>query len=55
MIEEPLIQFSNTLIGPDFFITPVTFGHNLALGIAIVVVLFWNYFANRLWTYKGIK
>jgi putative flippase GtrA len=55
MIEEPLIQFSNTLIGPDFFITPVTFGYNLALGIAIVVVLFWNYFANRLWTYKGIK
>ena len=23
--------------------------------IAIGVVLFWNYFANRVWTYKGIK
>jgi putative flippase GtrA len=23
--------------------------------IAIGVVLFWNYFANRLWTYKGIQ
>jgi putative flippase GtrA len=23
--------------------------------VAIGVVLFWNYFANRLWTYKGIQ
>jgi putative flippase GtrA len=27
---------------------------NLAKAIAIVVVLFWNFGANRLWTYRGL-
>ncbi|MHB8807712.1 MAG: GtrA family protein [Anaerolineaceae bacterium] len=54
-IEDPLIQYSSTLLRSNSSLTPVTLGHNLALGIAIIVVLFWNYFANRLWTYKGIK
>ncbi|MGV8027380.1 MAG: GtrA family protein [Anaerolineaceae bacterium] len=54
-IEDPMIQYSNSLIHANSPITAVTLGHNLALGIAIIVVLFWNYFANRLWTYKGIK
>jgi len=30
-------------------------GYNLAKAIAIVMVLFWNFGANRLWTYRGIK
>jgi putative flippase GtrA len=29
--------------------------YNLAKAFAIVVVLFWNYFINRLWTYRGIE
>lgn len=29
--------------------------YNLAKAFAIGVVLFWNYFINRLWTYKGIE
>ncbi|MEW6717165.1 MAG: GtrA family protein [Chloroflexota bacterium] len=29
-------------------------GHNIALGIAIIVVLFWNFFANRFWTYSDV-
>ncbi len=28
--------------------------YNLAKAVAIAVVLFWNYFVNRMWTYKGI-
>jgi putative flippase GtrA len=28
--------------------------YNLAKAIAIAVVLFWNFGANRLWTYKGL-
>jgi len=31
------------------------FGYNLSKAIAIGVVLFWNFGANRIWTYKGIK
>ena len=30
------------------------FGHNLALAIAVGVVMMWNFFANRYWTYNDI-
>ena len=53
-IEVPLIQLSQTYFG-KISISPEVIGHNLTLAIVIVIVLFWNYFANRLWTYKGIK
>lgn len=29
-------------------------GANLALAAAVIVVLFWNFFANRLWTYGDV-
>lgn len=29
-------------------------GYNLAKAVAIVIVLFWNYGINRIWTYKGL-
>lgn len=54
-IENPLINLAATYTGSDLFLSPETIGHNLSLAIAIIVVLFWNYFANRLWTYKGIE
>ncbi len=54
-IEGPLIRFAGTSLSSITLFTPETIGHNLALAFAIIVVLFWNYFANRLWTYKGIK
>jgi len=31
-----------------------TVGYNLAKAIAIVVVLFWNFGINRVWTYRGL-
>lgn len=31
-----------------------TLGYNLSKAIAIVVVLFWNFGINRMWTYRGI-
>lgn len=30
-------------------------GYNISKAIAIGVVLFWNFGANRIWTYKGIE
>ncbi len=30
-------------------------GHNLALAIAVVVVMFWNFFVNRYWTYGDVE
>jgi putative flippase GtrA len=42
----------------DFFIFDPMFDHpldyNLAKLTAVGVVLFWNFFANRLWTYRDI-
>ena len=29
-------------------------GYNLAKAVAIIVVLFWNFGINRIWTYKGL-
>jgi putative flippase GtrA len=34
---------------------PDPWDYNLAKVVAIGVVLFWNYFVNRKWTYKGIE
>ena len=39
------------IFGPLF---PDPLDYNLAKGTAIVVVLSWNFFANRIWTYRGI-
>ncbi len=36
-------------------LVPDPWDYNLAKVTAIGVVLFWNYFVNRLWTYRGIE
>ena len=36
-------------------IVPDPWDYNLAKVLAIGVVLFWNYFVNRAWTYRGIE
>jgi putative flippase GtrA len=33
---------------------PAVAGSNLALALAVVIVLFWNFGANRLWTYGDV-
>jgi putative flippase GtrA len=38
----------------DFFLSPRFFGHNLTLAVAILVVMMWNFFANRYWTYNDV-
>lgn len=30
-------------------------GSNIAQGISIIIVLFWNFFANRLWTFNDVE
>lgn len=35
--------------------TPTFIGHNLSLAISIVVVMLWNFFANRFWTYADVE
>jgi putative flippase GtrA len=33
-------------------LSPTTLGRNLALAAAVVLVLSWNFGANRIWTYS---
>lgn len=37
------------------FFSVETVSANLTLSIAIVIVLFWNFFVNRYWTYGDVK
>jgi len=50
VIEKPLINQAEKLI-PNV-LTPTIIGHNVALAIVILVVLLWNYFINRKWTFR---
>lgn len=36
-------------------LTPAFWGHNVSLAIAVVVVMFWNFFINRYLTYSDVK
>lgn len=54
LLENPLegifAQFPIALpFQPDFL------AHNGALAVAVLVVMFWNFFVNRYWTYADVK
>ncbi len=54
-LEKVLVNFFTSSVHLDVWIlTPRFLGHNMALAIAIIVVMFWNFFANRYWTYSDI-
>jgi len=63
IIRTPLFAYTESifldilpnLMAGKYLIHTKTLSHNLSLAIAIIVVLFWNFFANRFWTYKDIK
>jgi putative flippase GtrA len=51
------VLFDGLLAGRllPFSIDPVWLAHNLALAGAIGVVLLWNYFVNRRWTFSDVS
>ncbi|HEY61195.1 MAG TPA: GtrA family protein [Anaerolineae bacterium] len=50
------LYFINRIkIFETFSISNEVFGNNVALAVAIIVVMFWNYFANRYWTYSDVN
>ncbi len=64
--EAPLIQYSENLLPlaqsilPESiaslgFLNATVIGRNLALALAVIVVLFWNFFINRIWTYSDAE
>jgi putative flippase GtrA len=40
---------------PIGFITADLLAENLTLAIAVIVVMFWNFFINRYWTYSDVE
>lgn len=51
----PLDQaFGSFKFLPVWIFTAEFLGHNLALAIAVILVLFWNFFINRYWTYNDV-
>ena len=53
LINRPLVKFFEDVP----FTLPLeayVFGENLALAIVVVIVMFWNFFINRFWTYNDV-
>jgi putative flippase GtrA len=53
VINRPLVRFFEDISIPLPFEAHV-FGENLALAIVVVIVMFWNFFINRFWTYNDV-
>jgi putative flippase GtrA len=53
LIEKPLINLAERTI-PNL-LTPTIVGHNVSLAVVILIVLLWNYFINRKWTFRKPK
>jgi putative flippase GtrA len=57
----PIITFLHVPLTNLFALIPALqpyaerLGDNAALAISVVVVLFWNFFANRYWTYSDVE
>lgn len=43
------LPFNIPLFSPEFL------GRNVTLAIAVIIVMFWNFFANRYWTYNDVE
>ncbi len=54
-LEKVLLRFFAGVLPKNFFLPSTFVGHNTALAIAILVVMLWNFFANRYWTYNDVS
>ena len=61
LIRVPIITYTyapfTTLVANMAALEPysVRIGDNLALMLSVVVVMFWNFFINRYWTYSDVE
>lgn len=54
-LEKELVPIFTRSLPRGFFLTGTFVGHNVALAIAVLVVMMWNFFANRFWTYNDVS
>ncbi len=54
-LEKVMIREVSGMLPRGFPLSSTFLGHNIALAIAVLVVMMWNFFANRFWTYNDIS
>jgi len=61
LIRTPLFSFLERVLIGFFttwwtfgFLSPILVAHNVSLALVIGVVMIWNFFANRYWTYNDV-
>ena len=61
LIRVPIITFLHGPLTSLYALIPVLepyavrLGDNTALAISVIIVMFWNFFANRYWTYNDVE
>jgi putative flippase GtrA len=53
LVQHPFVNLISTLPPVGNF-TPAVVGENAALAFVVIIVMFWNFLANRFWTYNDI-
>lgn len=53
LINQPLVNYFEK-ISFSLPLKAYVLGENLALAIVVVIVMFWNFFINRFWTYNDV-
>jgi putative flippase GtrA len=52
---EPVItRWIGLMPGKYLIFSPDVLGENITLAIAVIIVMFWNFFINRYWTYSDV-
>lgn len=54
VLEISLIDLAASVF-PNIGLSPTFIGHNVTLALAILVVMMWNFIANRYWTYNDVN
>ena len=54
-LEPEITQAFRLLPGKYLFLPPDAMGENVTLAVAVGIVLFWNFFVNRYWTYSDVQ
>ena len=54
MAERLLLILPPSIYAQDTSQIQIVIGRNLALAVAVIVVLFWNFSVNRIWTYSDV-
>lgn len=55
LLERPLYRFFIWLPIHLFAFSPDFLAKNCTLAVAVIIVMFWNFFVNRYWTYNDVE